>query len=80
METKWANDLVFDHPKTGVTTIIQDAETADIFLTHYWGWALTTEFHEAVWACEASKGNGAGANDLRPKVRDALRSVGILVD
>ncbi|MDH2327989.1 hypothetical protein QCN27_14055 [Cereibacter sp. SYSU M97828] len=61
-------------------TIIGNAKAADALFVSYSAWALTPEFYEAVWACEAAKTNPLGAGDLRTKVRNALRSSGIDVD
>lgn len=80
MTERWTKDLVFAHPETGMTTVIQDAKAANIFFTSYWAWALTPEFYEAVWACEAAPFDPLIVGDVRTKVRNALRSVGIDVE
>lgn len=76
----WETDLMFPHPQTGALTTIRDAEAADALFVSYSGWALTPEFYEAVWACEAAKLDPLVAGDLRTMVRNALRSSGIDVD
>lgn len=76
----WNTGLMFPHPQTGALTTIRDAEAADALFASYSGWALTPEFYEAVWACEAAKLDPLVAGDLRTMVRNALRSSGIDVD
>ncbi|WP_136684238.1 DUF982 domain-containing protein [Falsirhodobacter xinxiangensis] len=79
MHRTWAEDIIFTHPETGRTVVLQDTGAAIVFLAEDWAWGYTPEYRAATSACYEVMEHEADHETARTAVAAALTSAGVPV-